>query len=191
MIITISGKAGSGKSSVGILLAKKLGMKYYCIGDMRRKMAEERGLSLEEFNKLGEKESFTDIEVDKFQQELGKKEDNFVIVGRTSYHFIPHSVKVFLDVDLKIGAERIFRQKREKEHYTSLNEAIEKIKEREESDKKRYAHYYGLELLKKDFDLVIDASKLTVEQTVDRIIDFIKNTENRKKTKNRKQNKSN
>ncbi|MFH1364907.1 MAG: AAA family ATPase, partial [Candidatus Aenigmatarchaeota archaeon] len=89
MIISICGISGSGKSTISKLLAERLGYKHYSIGEIRRKMAVDRGMTLAELNKLGEKEDFTDKEVDKFQEELGKKEDNFVIDGRTSFHFIP------------------------------------------------------------------------------------------------------
>ncbi|MCX6710165.1 MAG: cytidylate kinase family protein [Candidatus Woesearchaeota archaeon] len=175
MIITISGKAGSGKSTVGKMLAKRLNLKYYCIGDMRRKMAEERGLSLEEFNKLGEKEDFTDKEVDSFQEKLGKKEDNFLIVGRTSYHFIPHSIKVFLDVNLDESARRIFCAQRENEHYASVDEALEKIKEREESDRSRYQKYYRINPFDhKNFDIVINTTEISAVKVVEKIMQFVK-----------------
>lgn len=173
MIITISGRAGSGKSTVGETLAKKLKLKYYCIGDMRRKMAEDMGISLAEFNRLGEKEAFTDTKVDEFQERLGKKEDNFVIVGRTSYYFIPHSVKVFLDVSLEEGAKRIFSENREKEKFKTLSEAVDSIKAREESDSKRYKKYYNINIAEpKNFDLVIDTTKIPADAVVDRIIAF-------------------
>ena len=74
MIITIGGQAGSGKSSVGELLAKRIGYRYWSMGDIRREMARKRGMTLREFNKLGEREDFTDKEVDEFQRELGKKD---------------------------------------------------------------------------------------------------------------------
>ncbi|MCX6710686.1 MAG: cytidylate kinase family protein [Candidatus Woesearchaeota archaeon] len=174
MIITISGMAGSGKSTVGRLLARHLKMKYYCIGDMRRKMADDLGMSLAEFNKLGEKEDFTDRQVDEFQEKLGRKEDNFVIVGRTSYHFIPHSVKIFLDVKLEEGARRIFSQKRENENFKSLQDAIESIKLRDESDAKRYLKYYGINISDpKNFDLVIDTTRMPIEKIVDKIAGFV------------------
>jgi cytidylate kinase len=175
MIITISGRAGSGKSTVGEALAKKLNLKYYCIGDMRRKMAEDMGISLAEFNKLGEKEAFTDTKVDEFQERLGKKEDNFVMVGRTSYYFIPHSIKIFLSVTLEAGARRIFAEKREKEKFKSVSEAVESIRAREESDSKRYKKYYGINISEqKNFDLIIDTTKIPADAVVDRIIAFVR-----------------
>ena len=60
MIITISGKPGSGKSTIAKILAEKLKLKHYSAGDFRREKAKKLCLSLEEFNKLGEKKDFTD-----------------------------------------------------------------------------------------------------------------------------------
>lgn len=176
MIIAICGEAGSGKNSVGKELAKRLGYKFYSVGDLRREMARKRGLSIEEFNKLGESEEFTDKEIDKFQEELGKKEDNFVIVGRTSAHFIPHAFKVFLDAELEERARRVFQDSvnRQEESYSSIEEAKEAIKKRRESDERRYRKYYGINPFDRTgYDLVIDATRIGIEEVVDRIMEEI------------------
>ena len=52
MIVTISGTPGSGKSTVGKLIAKKLGLKHYSIGNLMRSMAKEKGLTLGELGEL-------------------------------------------------------------------------------------------------------------------------------------------
>ena len=46
MIITISGKAGSGKSTVAKELAKQLNLQHFSIGDIMRKMAKEKNISV-------------------------------------------------------------------------------------------------------------------------------------------------
>ena len=98
-----------------------------------------------------------------------------MIVGRTSYYFIPHSVKVFLDVALEEGAKRIFNEKREKEKFKTLSEAVESIKAREESDSKRYKKYYNINISEpKNFDLIIDTTKIPADEVVDKIIAFVK-----------------
>ena len=89
MIITISGIAGSGKSTVAKLLAKKLNYKHYSIGDFMRQIAKERKLTLLELSKQAEKDNSIDKELDKKQIELGKTKDNFVIDSRLGFHFCP------------------------------------------------------------------------------------------------------
>ena len=49
MLITISGLPGSGKTTVARLLSRQLGIPHVYAGDMYRKAAEERGMTLEEF----------------------------------------------------------------------------------------------------------------------------------------------
>ncbi len=176
MIITISGSAGSGKSTVGKILAKKLGFRHYSIGDMRRKMASERGISIAELNRLGEKTDSTDREPDEYQRELGRKEDNFVIDSRLGFHFIPNSVKVYLDANPETRARRVFSDERNEEKLKSIEDAKKCLVEREKSDKKRYKKYYGVDCYDKShYDLIIDTSNISAEKVADRIIDFLKN----------------
>lgn len=179
MIITISGVPGSGKTTVAKILAERLGMKFYSMGDLRGKMATERGLTIDELNKLGETEAFTDNDVDTYQTKLGQTEDNFVIEGRLSWHFIPHSFKIFLECDEKEAARRIFLSKRHKSAerkdeplYASIEEAAEVIRHRIASDNLRYGKYYGLQYQdKKNYDLIIDTTNLKgAEATVETML---------------------
>lgn len=96
MQITITGLSGSGNSTVAKLLAKKLNYKHYSAGDFRRQLAKERNLTLMELNKLGEKESWTDIEADKISEKIGNKEKNFVMDAKVGFHFVPNSVKIIM-----------------------------------------------------------------------------------------------
>ncbi len=179
MIITISGTPGSGKSTVGKLLAKKLGYKYYSIGAMRRAMAKERGMTLQEFNVLGEKHSFTDVDIDRWQTKLGRERDNLVVEGRTSFHFIPHSVKIFLKVDLTEAARRIFhdpahvRRFEASHHYQTVKELEHGLRGRMASDARRYKKYYGLNFyLAKHYDIVLDTTKKLPPTTLKTILTY-------------------
>ena len=94
MIITISGSPGSGKSTVRDLLAQKLNLKRYSTGDFMRQLATKSGVSLEEFGKMAQQDSSIDKQLDDRQVKLGREEDNFIIDGRLSFHFIPNSIKI-------------------------------------------------------------------------------------------------
>lgn len=172
MIITICGRPGSGKSSVGRSLAERLGYRYYDIGEMRGEMARERGMSIEQFNRLGETEDFTDRKVDEFQEELGKKEDNLVVVSRLGAHFIPHSFRVFLNVGAEEGGRRVFHDSmnRKDETYSSIEEARIAVQEREKSDIRRYEKYYGYDPFdERGYDLVIDTTEIGIDEVVKRV----------------------
>jgi cytidylate kinase len=176
MIITISGKPGSGKSTIANLLAKELKLKRYSVGDFRRNMAKKMGLTLHQLNKLGEKKEFTDRYADNWQVEIGKKEDNFIIDGRLSYHFIPNSIKIFFDVSPEVGSKRIMGDNGEEEKMGDGKMAVESWHKRVESDIKRYKKYYHLNPYDlKNYDCVLDTSKLTIEEVLKKIKDIINN----------------
>ncbi len=181
MIITLSGLAGAGKSTLKNAIAEALHLKKYSIGDMRGKMAEERGMTIDEFNKLGETEAFTDRDVDAFQTKLSETEDNFVIDSWLSWHFIPKSIKIFIKVDPRIGAERIYKDRHENPNrndeplYNSVEEAQEIIKKRLESNIFRYQKWYGVNFMdESQYDLVLDSSHETPDQMLAKILDFVR-----------------
>ena len=177
MIITISGSPGSGKSSVSRLLAKRLGFRHYSIGDLMRTLAEKRSVSLLELSRKAESDKSIDQELDRMQTELGEKQDNFIIDSRLGFHFIPDSIKIFLEVNEREAARRIFHhlRKEEKEN-TSLEKTLENIRRRKQSERLRYRKYYQLDCYQKSqYDLTLDTTNLTIEQTVERIMDFLKN----------------
>ncbi len=174
MIITICGQAGSGKSSVAKLIAKRLRYRHYSMGELRRKAAHERGITLAEFNRLGEEDPTTDEFVDRLQEDLGKKGDGFVVDGRTSFHFIPHSVKVYLHADLDVRARRVLQEERQTEDFDTLEECKRALIKRERSDNRRYRKYYGIDVRDRgNYDHWIDTTRLTVEQTVENILGLI------------------
>ena len=185
MIITLSGLAGSGKTTIGKELAKRLGYKFYDIGTLRKEMAAERGMTIEAFNKLGEKDPSTDKDADALSIKLGKTEDNFVIQGRTAYYFIPNSVKLFLTVSPDVAAKRIKgdsdNPERNSESKHSPLEVIRRLSvDRDDSDILRYRKWYGIENYRdpKNYDMVIDTSNLAVEQVLKKIMDFIYSKKN-------------
>ena len=170
MRITISGKAGSGNSTVA-----RLNRRHYSIGDLMRAMAKEKKMSLLEFNKIAEKNKSIDFELDNKLKELGKAKDNFVVDGRLTAFFIPNAeARVFLDANDEVRAERILKDRRQQEKSKSLKEAIGGIKKREESEKKRYKKYYGVDYTdKKLYNCVIDTTKLSPEDVIIQILKFI------------------
>ncbi len=176
MFITIAGDLGSGKSTVGNLLAKKLSYNFFSVGDLMGELAQEHGMSLLEFSKKAEESDEIDRLLDERQVEIGKNRDNIVFDSRLGWHFIPHSVKIYLTVDIDEATRRIFNDNRsdEKEN-TSFEATKEGIITRRESEKKRYKEYYGLDhTAHENFDLVIDTTTISPEEVVDKILDFLK-----------------
>lgn len=173
MIITLSGLPGSGKSTVAKMLAEKLGYQFYSMGDLRGKAALNRGLTIDEFNALPEN---TDVIVDDYQKKLGVTGNNLIIDGRISWHFIPTSFKVFLDVDPDVGAARIFAgrsgpNRGDEPEYRDVAHVRETLAARVASDAERYKKYYGIDFADRSvYDLVLDTSDLTLEETLAAIL---------------------
>ncbi len=181
MIISISGTAGSGKSTVAKKLAEKLNWPCYYIGKMRREIARKQGLTLAEYNKLGEKTPATDLKVDNYQKKLGKIKDNFIIESRTSWYFTPHSLKIYLDVDEKVGAKRIFKElkgrhsRNEDKNLKTVADVLKSQRARKRSDKKRYAKYYKIDVYdKKNYDFVLNTTSLNKRQVFAKIYSFVR-----------------
>jgi len=181
MIISISGALGSGKSTIGKKLAEALNWPNYYMGGLRRLAAKKRGLTLAEYNKLGETDPETDMEVDRYQTELGQKEDNFVIEGRTSWHFIPNSLKIYLDVNPEIGAKRIFNDlktnsnRNEDRQLNSWEDTLKSNEERLKSDRLRYQKYFGIDVYDQShYDFCLDTSNLSINEVFEEILKFVK-----------------
>jgi len=181
MIISISGAHGSGKSTIAQKLADALSWPRYYMGGLRREAAARRGLSLAEYNLLGENDAATDQEVDEYQKNLGLTQDNFIIEGRTSWYFIPHSLKIYLDVDEDEGAKRIFghlQEKNERNEGDGL-ESVEAVKaslrQRLASDNLRYQKYYGIEVYDQaHYDFYLNTTNLSPEESFAQVYGFVR-----------------
>ncbi len=182
MIITISGVPGSGKSTVAKLVARKLSFRHHSAGDFMREIAAKRGISLLEISKIAEKDHNIDKGLDERTIRLGKSEDDFVMDSRLAYHFIPQSFKVFLVVDEKEAARRIFGDIRSKKtgrkverESTTMVATLASIRKRKKSEQQRYRKYYSLDPYDtKQYDLVIDTTKTAIEEVVDRVVEAVK-----------------
>ena len=168
------GTPGSGKSTVAKLLAKKLNLEHYSMGRLQRDIADEKGISIFELNKLEETDRSLDEEVDQSQMQLGKEKDNFVIDSRLGFHFIPNSIKIFVDADFEERAKRVLSDTIRKEPNVNLENTRKNIEERQNSEKRRYKDYYNLNPYDtSNYDLVIDSTNIPQEDVADKIIEFV------------------
>ena len=178
MLITISWKAGSGKWTVSRLLAAKLWYQHISIWDIKRDLAAQMWLNIIEFNKLGEqpgKEKEFDLKYEDYQRSLNPQ-DNILLDSRLWFYCQPDSFKVFLDVKDEVAASRIIWDHRATDKFSTLQDAIKETQNRNESDIQRYKHLYNIDFLDTSkFDLVIDTSDITAQQTVDQIISKLPN----------------
>ncbi|MBR9693146.1 AAA family ATPase [Candidatus Woesearchaeota archaeon] len=172
-IVTIAGTAGSGKSTLAKLLAKTLNYKHHSVGDARRAIAAEKGITLQELNKLSEQGEFdSDTPVDEYMGALGKKEENLVIDCRTGFHFVQGSIKIFLDAKKEIRAERILHRKSLTERPKNMAEALTFLDGHKISEKKRYQKYYNIDIWDKShYDFLLDSTSTKPDELVAQILE--------------------
>jgi cytidylate kinase len=151
------------------------------MGQLRREAAKRRGMTLEEYNQLAMTDISTDLEVDEYQSKLGKEQDNFVIDGRTSWHFIPQSYKIFLTVDPQVGAERIFQElqqggdRNEGYNLNTVEAVLNSNYERVNNDRKRYQQYFGIDVYDlANYDEVVDTTNLTIDEVIAKVRALVK-----------------
>lgn len=132
LVITVSGLAGSGTTTLCRKLAEHYGFKHVYAGLIFRQMAKERGMTLEEFQKYAELHPEIDREVDRRQIEAAK-ECNVVIEGRLAGWMVKNAdLKIWLDAPIRVRAERVARREG-----ITVEEAFMKIAEREMQNRKR------------------------------------------------------
>lgn len=175
MIITISGKNGSGKWTISKLLAEKLGYEHISIGGIRRKIAHEMGLTISEFDILWEKpenkEKF-DLQYEEYQKNL-PLDSKIILDGRMSFYCQPDSFKIFLDVDDDEAARRIFNDKnRVGDEYASLEAVKEATIKRNNENIKRFKDLYTIDISDMaNYNLVVDTTDNHPESVVNKIIE--------------------
>jgi predicted cytidylate kinase len=175
MILTISGLHGTGKTTIGKLLADELGIKYYSTGQAFRDLAKEMNLTLEEFTEFVEKNPEIDKKLDHKIIEIAQKGD--VIIDSQLSAYILESIadfKILLICPLETRVERMSQRDEE-----SYDKKLEETTIRENSELIRYKKLYNIDLkdenkTQKLYNLVIDTENLTVDEVLKQILIALK-----------------
>lgn len=176
-IITIAGRPGSGKSTTAKAVAAQQGFQHFSSGDLFRQMAKQRGIDLLQANLSAEQNSELDHAVDARLRQINEQEDGIVIDSRTAWHWMPASFKVFLDLDMRIAAERILADmddaRRASEHISGdPAEYAQALQARLNSENRRYKTLYDIDPYDtRNYDLVIDTAANNVAQVVQKVLD--------------------
>ncbi|WP_055446390.1 viperin family antiviral radical SAM protein [Lacinutrix mariniflava] len=166
--ITLSGFAGTGKSTVGKRIQEQLNFEFVSVGNYSRQYAMEKyGLTINEFQEQCKAQPELDNEIDeKFRLECNSKE-NLVIDYRLGFHFIKNAFHVLLKVSDESASKRI-RLANRSDEVTSTKA----IQQRNQKMRDRFQDNYGVDFTNdKNYDLVIDTDDLTANEVADLIIE--------------------
>lgn len=171
MKVTLFGHPGSGTTTVGKLLAEKLGYEFKSSGNMFRDMAKNLGISIEELDMRAKNDSQYDLKLDAMVAEYGKTHDNFIFESRLAWHFIPDSTKIFLQCEENEAARRVAEREG-----ISVDKARQNSNLRLATYTERYPVYYPsvhYPPSEKDFDLTIDATDILPDVIIEKILAFL------------------
>lgn len=173
MNITMTGNLGSGKTSVCKEL-KEMGYEIISAGGLFRQLAEERGMTVVEFNKLAETDKSIDKLIDDRSTRLGRELSDAVFDSRLAWHFVEESFKVFLMTDVMESAKRVYNDtERSAESYASVTEAAEALTKRTNLEKERFKALYDVDYYNKNnYDLIIESTKATPRQIAEEIVRY-------------------
>jgi len=190
LVITISGEASVGKTTIGKILAAYFNLKLHNVGDRERQFAKKKKISLETVSQLLPKK--IDFLADEETLKLAIK-GGHVIVGRLAGLVAGDwaDCRILVICEAKVRAQRLastfggfaFGGKK------FLQEVFKKIKARDKADRERYKKLYGLDLLNKNlYNLIINNTKLSLKEikniVIKKVEDFLKNKNYDRKKQN-------
>ena len=168
MLLTISGPAGSGKSTAAAALAEELGYEHVSGGDIFRELAAERDLTPLELNRLAEDDDQIDRDLDRRLRETAESHDDLVLESRLAGWMAGDHAdfRIWLDAPLSVRAERI-ADREEK----SVEAAREETTKRSESEARRYEEYYGIDIGDLSiYDLALNTARFSPGGVLDVIL---------------------
>src|SRR3989344_6032866 len=176
MVIRVSGYPGAGKTTLCLRLIKELGYDYHAASAVFRRIAEERGGSIEAFyTSLASNPDF-EREVDAEQTRLLAKHEHLIVDGRIA-PFLPcpfPSLNILLLADPTEAARRNLR--RPENVGRTIEDMQTQTEERIRVERAHYQALYGIDdhLGPAHYDLVIDTTTLTPEDVFEAVMDQVK-----------------
>lgn len=170
-LVTISGLPGSGTSTLSKALAAHTGWVYLNTGQVFRQMAQEAGVSLQQFGERAEAEADIDRQLDKRMVELAAEAaSGCVLEGRLMGWMVlrrkVEALKVWVHADIKTRASRVSGRDAQ-----DLNQAMAAINERELSERQRYAQHHDIDLADTSiYDLVLDSDDAGPDELCERVL---------------------
>jgi cytidylate kinase len=157
MFVTVSGPAGVGKSTTAATLAKQLSFEHVSGGDIFRAVADERGLTALELNRLAEEDEAIDRTLDRRQRTIATERENVVLESRLAGWMAGEyaDLKIWLDAPVPVRVARIADRE---DKATDI--AREETEARAASEAHRYSEYYGIDIADRSiYDLTVSTAR--------------------------------
>ncbi|GIE33899.1 hypothetical protein Ait01nite_069440 [Actinoplanes italicus] len=176
--VVLNGDLGSGKSTVSVLLARRLGLRRVSIGDLYRQMAADHQMTALQLNLHAELDDKVDHYIDTLQHDMAAAGEELVVDSRLAWHFFTGALKVHLITDPVVAARRVLGRPGDAvENYRDLDESRRRLTDRSESERRRFLIRYGVDKTRlRNYDLVCDTTRAAPEEVVERIVDMLGET---------------
>jgi CMP/dCMP kinase len=170
--VVINGDLGSGKTTVSVGVAERLGLRRISIGDLYRRMAHERGMTALQLNLHAELDDEVDGYVDQLQRGIAESGEQLVVDSRLAWAFFTNAFKVHLITDPTVAAARVLaRPASDVERYESVEEAEKRLRSRSDSERARFISRYGVDKHRlRNYDLVCDTTRAAPEEIIEQIV---------------------
>lgn len=159
LVITVAGHHGSGRSTNAKLLAEALGLRYISSGMLFRERAEELGVSLEEMNRIAERDRDFDNWLDNRTREESRKRGVVIDANLSAWMAEDPDLKVFVTCPFETRVRRI--SDREGRDYSEVEQ---ETKMREASELERYKDYYGVDVSDLSvYDVILNTGLFSID----------------------------
>lgn len=163
VVITISGLHGTGKSTYANMLSTEFGIRHVSSGELFRRIAEEREISVGDLTKMAEKDEEIDSLIDERTRKEAK-EGSAVIDGLLAGWF----AKSYVDIKIYLKSpEKARMQRIAKRDGISYQKAKRETLFREDAERKRFKKFYDIDLDDTSiYDYVINTSLMPLESNL-------------------------
>ncbi len=174
-LLTISGLAGAGTSTLAKTVAARLGLERVDGGSVFRLMAAERGLDVYQFSAQAESDPQFDLELDQRLAARARQGDVVLesrLAGWIAVHEQLEGLRVWVACDEMERARRVAQR-----DGIDVEAALAANRGRQESEARRYRDFYGIDFGDLSvYSLIVDSGTSDPDTLAERVLDGAQNS---------------
>lgn len=170
LVITISGLHGTGKSTYAKAISEEFNLRHMSAGALFRKIALERGLSVEELSHIAERNKDVDCLIDEKTKTEASK-GNVILDGLLAGWMASDyaDLKIYLKCPDDVRMRRIAERDR-----ITYEKAGKTTTFREDAEKKRFKRLYHIEMDDLSiYDLIINTGLMSIKSNIEVMRKFV------------------